>query len=405
MRNTSAVTPEGTHKLNIAIQRIKRNVQLPLVTGITQTVLFPVPPLPQMQASVIIPVKNEAVHIVKTLDALRKQVDENNNPLPFALYEILLLANNCTDDTYAVVKNYGEQYPMFQLHVAEVTLEKKIAHIGTVRRMLMDEAFRRHGQNGYDGVILSTDGDTEADERWIVNTLREMGSGCDAVGGRILTRQVSCSSKRYYLQDTTYRYLSARLEALIDPADNDPASCHFQCFGASMAVRCSAYHKAGRLPVIPFLEDEAFSRALYRIDAKVKKSAHVKVYTSSRTNGRVKVGLSVHLQHLQHMQTEGIAQYVESVSTLIQKWRMKRQLRECWRLRKDKKVLPPSLTYLTSTIGISPKWLITEMDISMYFGELWEKVEHKMYSGQWRQNQKAVSIVTAIEELRSCLKD
>ena len=355
-----------------------------------------------MIASVIIPAKNEAANIVTTLDALRLQRDENGNQLSFYLYEILLLANNCTDETYAVVEAYRQQYPELLLYVAEIQLDKKRAHIGTVRRLLMDEAFRRHKLNGRDGIILSTDGDTEVDAGWIAHTLGEMSSGCDAVGGRILTRAVAPDCKLYYLQDTTYRYLSARLEATVDPTDAIK-SPHFQCFGASLAVRCSAYQKAGRLPVIPFLEDEAFSRALHRVDIKVRKSPMVKVYTSARLKGRVKAGLSVHLRQLGNLKKNNVSVYVEAAKTLIEKWKARRVLRSCWQLRKEKKPFTHCITSIAAVVGISPKWLLSEMDVSVYFGEFWEKTEFKMYTGKWRKKQKWIPIQKAIAELRSCL--
>lgn len=405
MKKISAPSLTGIEKLNLVIQKNRRRKHSRQANAYTPLLLFPQPPKKEMMACVIVPVKNERDNIEKTLDALREQLAEDGSPLPFHLYEILLLANNCTDDTYVLAKAYGRRHPEFQLHVAQVQLEKSKAHIGTARRLLMDEAFRRHGLNGHDGVILSTDGDTEVDAYWITHTLREMSSGYDAVGGRILAKGVAAHSKLYYLQDTAYRYLSAQLEAAIDPTNNDHRSCHFQCFGASMAVRCSAYQKAGRLPVIPFLEDEAFSRALYRVDARVRKSSAVKVFTSSRIRGRVKAGLSVHLKNLGKMEQRMVTVRVESLKTLMERWNTKRALRECWGLRKQKKPFTSCLSNIGAIIGISPKWLLAEMDISMYFGEFWEKTEFKMYTGKWKKRQKAIPISQAIGELRCYLKE
>lgn len=404
MKSISAASPKGVYKLNLVIQKNLRRVRQREVSTYFPVQLFPQPPHPQMMASVIIPVKNEAHHIVPALDALREQQDERKNALPFALFEVLLLANNCTDDTYKIALAYQQKYPQFPLHVAQVQLEKQAAHIGTVRRMLMDEAYRRHAQNGCDGIILSTDGDTEVDSQWIAHTLREMSSGCDAVGGRILAREVASESKLYYLQDITYRCLSARLEAVIDPLHNDPKSCHFQCFGASLAVRCSAYHKAGRLPVIPFLEDEAFGRALQRIDAKVRRSHMVKVYTSSRVCGRVQAGLSMHLKHLGELKKKNIKMQVEPVHMLAEKWNIRRQLRTCWQLRKEKKPCGACINSLAVLLSVSPKWLLKEMDMAPYFGEFWEKAEHLLYTGAWRKRQHLTSIDKAIEELRRSVK-
>ncbi len=405
MKNTSLLTLKGTERLKTVIQKNRRRVHQHFLHDYSPVKLFPQPSHPHMQASVIIPVKNESENIVKTLNALRNQLDEKNNPLPFYLYEILLLANNCTDDTYAIAAAYQKKHPQLPLHIAEIRLEKKKAHIGTARRLLMDEAFRRHYYNKHDGIILSTDGDTEADVHWIINTLTEIKNGCDAVGGRILTKKIDCDCKQYYLQDTAYRCLSARLESMIDFTKIDMQSSHFQCFGASLAVRCSVYEKAGRLPVIPFLEDEAFSRALYRIDARVKKSPNVKVYTSSRLEGRVKAGLSVHLKHLGEMKKNNVPLYVESAQTLLLKYHIKRQLRLAWQLCKQKKAFANQTGKVASVISVSQKWLLTEMDVSIYFGEFWEKAEQQMYAGAWKKKQYAVPIEEAIRGLREYLSD
>ncbi len=404
MRNTSALSSKATDRLNVAIQKSRRSHSRQQDTY-QPMLLFPQQPHPQMVASVIIPARNEAQNIVKTLEALRLQQDENRAPLNPHLYEVLLLANNCTDTTYETALAYAHQYPQFPLQVAKVQLEKKTAHIGTVRRMLMDEAYRRHAQNGRDGIILSTDGDTEADAQWVAHTLREMSSGCDVVGGRIIAREVASDSKLYYLQDITYRCLSARLEAVIDPLDNDPKSCHFQCFGASLAVRCSAYHRAGRLPVIPFLEDEAFSRALQRVDARVRRSPMVKVYTSSRLCGRVKAGLSIHLKHLGDLKKQKVIMHVEPVQMLAEKWNIRRELRDCWQLRKEKKFAKTCINSLAVLLGASPKWLLKEMDVAQYFGVFWEKAEHLLYNGEWRRQQHLVPIDRAIEDLRKYVKN
>ncbi len=404
MRNISALST-GTDKLNVIIQRSKRRMLQPVLAPHSSHILFPKAPNPHMLASVIVPVKDEAEHIGKTLDALRLQFDMSGNPLPHHLYEVLLLANNCTDDTFHTALVYAKQYPEFQLHVANIEIAKPNAHIGTVRRMLMDEAFRRHKENGVDGIILSTDGDTEADGCWIATTLHEMQNGYDAVGGRILTHRVSCDSRLYHLQDTTYRYLSAKLELLIDPPARSIPQQHFQYFGASMAVRCSAYLKAGRLPVLPFLEDEAFSRALSRIDARIRRSPAVKVYTSPRLCGRVPVGLSAHLTHLALMNKSGKIQYVESPEVMIKKWRLKQHLRCCWQLRKDKLKATQCIGKIAADIGVSKKWLLAEMDISVYFGELWEATEKKLYEGPWNKLHKPVPITEAISSLRTCLRD
>lgn len=113
-----------------------------------------------LQVSVVVPVRNEAIHLFETLEALRKQVDENGKPLPAGTYEVLVLANNCTDHSAQIAISYQQKFPAFLLQVKSVCLPTEKANIGTVCRMLMDEAFRRLIRSGNpNGIIASTDGD------------------------------------------------------------------------------------------------------------------------------------------------------------------------------------------------------------------------------------------------------
>lgn len=246
------------------------------------------PPSAQLRVSVIVPVRNEAHHLTHTLDALRNQHNADGQPLNPATYEVLLLINNCTDRSYEVAAQYQQRYPYFSLHLAQIQLPPAKANIGTVRRLLMDEAHRRLTSiDRTDGIIASTDGDTEVDHQWIHYIMHEIANGSDAVGGRILTRPDRSQVRLFHLRDVMYRTLIAKAESLLDPRPHDPWPRHFQHFGASMAVTCRMYEQAGRLPQKPFLEDAAFYRALLRTDAKVRQSPRVKVFTSTRQQGRV----------------------------------------------------------------------------------------------------------------------
>ncbi|MEO6915495.1 MAG: glycosyltransferase family A protein, partial [Chitinophagaceae bacterium] len=73
----------------------------------------PCPPSVNLSVIVIIPARNEGHHISVSLDALRLQTDENGRMLEPGTYEVLLLANNCTDNTAIIVEEYQRRYPAF----------------------------------------------------------------------------------------------------------------------------------------------------------------------------------------------------------------------------------------------------------------------------------------------------
>lgn len=369
-------------------------------TSHAQSFLFPGIPCKDLIVSVILPVKDEALYIENTLDALRNQTDDTGNAIPFSTYEVLLLANNCTDTSFAIAKCYQQKHSSFQLHIAEIFLPKGKAHIGTVRRMLMDEAYRRLQFNNCNGIIASTDGDTEVDTQWIYHTIREINRGSDVIGGRIISKPVNQTVRRYYLQDIAYRYLAKKLETKINPCAHDPWPSHFQCYGASLAVHCSAYKKAGGLPALPYLEDAAFCSALYRKDAKIRCAPQVKVYTSSRRSNRVNIGFAAHLKHLENMHKEKELQYVEPAETLKLKFQCKQQLKACWN-KYDTSTVNTELRNIAKSLCISPRWLIKKFYAATYFGALWEDTEARMYkSRKWRKKDKHILITDAIRQLR-----
>ena len=215
-------------------------------------------PSVRLKLSVIVPAKDEEQTITATLEALYHQVNRRGEPIDKRTYEVIVLANNCTDATAAVAQAFADTHPDFRLFVIALSIPAPNAHVGYVRRLLMDEASRRFDWlRRPRGVIASTDSDTVVEATWVSNTLRAVVQGADAVGGRILTLPQSIG-RRYYLQDVAYRFLQAQLESAVDPNLADPWPRHFQNFGPSLAVTREFYERAGRMPAIPLLEDVRF---------------------------------------------------------------------------------------------------------------------------------------------------
>jgi glycosyltransferase involved in cell wall biosynthesis len=367
--------------------------------------IFPTPPVKTLRATIIVPVKNEEDNLYGMLDALRLQVDPAGIRMQPGLYEVLLLANNCTDRSFELAKVYQQKYPDFRLHVAKITLEKQHAHIGTVRRLLMDEAYHRFQiLDNPDGIIISTDGDSRVDSCWLHYIFAEFDNGCDVVGGRIISDYSESPSRKYHLKDVGYRYLVSHLESCIDPCAFDPWPRHFQCYGPSTAVKCSIYEKAGRLPVLPFLEDENFRKALIRIDARIRRSPHVKVYTSSRESGQVDFGFSIQLNEWRKMKLEGKKIFVEAPGSLIIKFNARKELRELFNdylLTNTLDVL--RLKQLARSLFLDEEWLQLKIITATYFGSLWEDTEMALSVQKWDERHPGISIDTAIGDLRNLL--
>lgn len=356
-----------------------------------------------LQISVILPVRNEEDNLIRALDALRRQIDGLGNRLSYNRYEILLLANNCTDNSVTLALAYQRKYPGFALHIEEINLPKETAHIGMVRRLLMDAAYERLSSTaGQNGVIASTDSDSQVDPQWVYQTLNEIGKGNDVVGGRILTTPEKSSFRIYYLRDITYKHLVSKVEDMIDPVKNDRWPRHFQCFGASFAVTCKIYELSGRLPVIPFLEDMAFHKALIRVDARIRLSPLVRVFTSSRTEGRVDFGLSIQLKQWGEMNDCRNPLMVESAESLIIKLRARKMLRDFWQAKKNGTISSQSniLWEACEMLNLDYQWLLVQFENESYFGCIWEKIDDQLRSQSWSSIWPPCNVVDVIVKLR-----
>lgn len=364
-------------------------------------------PVSRCEVCVIVPVRNEAATLQITLEALANQVDLSDQPLPFDRYEVILFANNCSDDSAAIARQFAQQHPHFNLHVVERTLSPSEAHIGRVRQLLMDEAYQRLSQTGRKrGVIASTDGDSQVSPTWIAATLHEIERGADAVGGRILLDRAGLDrldpyAKACHLREVGYRSLIAELESYLDPDPHDRSPRHYQHYGASFAVTAEIYAQAGGMPLVRTPEDVALYQALLRVNARFRHSPIVRVTTSARQTGRTELGLANQLTVWTTMGQQRQPFLVESAAAIAARLQARHQLRELW--GRSLSGYPPAidLSALADQLGISVDWLQQELIQPQTFGLLYERVEQRQQAGKiWAQRWPLVAIELAIQELR-----
>ena len=330
------------------------------------------PPDPELKLVVIVPAKNEERTLPAALEALYRQTDPAGYPINKRWYEVIVLANNCTDATAKVAQTFAQSHSDGCFHVTTCHLPPPYAHIGYVRRALMDEAYRRlvlvnrFSSRNSRGIIASTDGDSIVGSTWVYYTLEAIQQGADVVGGRIRTTPQAIG-RRYYLQDVMYRYLQAQLESIIDPQPADPWPRHFQNFGPSLAVTGEFYERAGRLPVLRSMEDVRFYEALQRCDARIRHCPRVEVLTSARAQGRVDFGFSVQLQQWEQMLQQGDPFIVPPADYWAFRFTLQRHLRQAWQ-RRSFATLQPVARLFT----LSPYFLFNHLENNRYFGAFWQ---------------------------------
>lgn len=362
--------------------------------------------LPNVKTCIVIPVKNEEDRIKKTLAAFPMQVDEYGDALDYDQFEILILANNCSDHSVRYIKDFQRNNPGLNIYVKEMLLPSHQANIGYVRRILMDEAYTRLSKNN-GGVIMTTDGDTTVAPDWIISNMIEIENGADAVGGRIMFCQeemfhMDKHTYQFHIRDETYQLLVAELESIIIEPIHDPAPRHHQHFHGSFAVTTDCYKKAGGIPNVAYLEDCAFFENLQKIDAKVRHSNKVVVHTSARYIGRAEVGLAYQLNQWNNNSDRNGNIHVESCASIVERLTFKRKLMKIW----ESQNLPGFHFQLEMEKAI-PGIIITP-DIhstfkeGVFFGNWYSRIINLQKEGLVKSYPK-VPIEKAIEDLKTVI--
>ncbi|MEN5436487.1 glycosyltransferase [Sphingobacterium faecium] len=364
--------------------------------------------LPSIQSSIVIPVKNEETYIVKTLNSFAQQVDILGEPLPVDQFEILILANNCSDNSVAYIKDFQTKHPDLNIYLEEITLPSAQANIGYIRRKLMECAYLRLAKNG-GGIIVTTDGDTIVAQDWIAQTYWEIENGAECVGGRILLADDELEgldeyTRLHHFKDEKYHLLIAELEARIINSSFDPLPRHHQHFNGSFAITTDCYYRSGGVPVVNQLEDCAFFERLESVDAKIRHSWKVKVYTSARCIGRTEIGLSYQLNEWKNLGKQVDEYFVESCPSIINRLTIKKNLMILWEIKER-----PDFDFYQEVGKIALEMALNDemyetFKNSRYFGEWYEKIiKSKQVNGQ--EEFPAVHIDKAIKDLMIKLKE
>ncbi len=365
------------------------------------------PPATALQASVILPAKNEEELLPSALQALAEQRDLNGSALSSKYYEIILLINNTTDRSSEIAYSFRRLYPSLRLHVVERVFDKSHAHAGHVRRLLMDAACQRIESVG-GAVILSTDADTRVAPNWIAQNMAAIALGSEAVGGRVVLlpseqEVLGAEARKIYRYDHLYRRLVCWVEACCDPVPHDCWPRHHQHFGASLAITPRAYRTSGRLPPRRYLEDVAFYDALIRHDIRIRHSNTVRVFTSGRITGRARLGLSRQLADLELSKTHLGRIRVESAEFLDYLFTTRGMLRQIWLARRTTDQLPAALTVQVSgALRLSVIHLERAIRKACFFGALLEEVNfYERCRSNWPASKRLAKLENAVDLLRA----
>src|SRR3984957_15271175 len=245
---------------------------------------------------VAIPARDEEERLPACLRALAQQRDQLGRPIPPALVRVVIFANNCTDQSASVARSLAECWSL-DIRVVETRLPPEGAHAGAARRAAMDicGAWLVEGGDG-NGVILTTDADSQVAPNWITTNLAAFEAGAEAVLGRIALDDEGkllpdALHRRGALEDA-YESLLTELAWRLDPLEHNPWPHHATISGATLGITRNAYCRVGRLPRVPLGEDKALIVLLSRQDARIRYCPAVHAVTSGRTQGRAPGGVA-----------------------------------------------------------------------------------------------------------------
>jgi Glycosyl transferase family 2 len=246
---------------------------------------------------VAIPARDEAAHIGACLDALAQQIDGAGAPLPPGAFGVVLLLNNCRDDTAAIAARRAAAMA-FPLRIVQWELPPSHAHAGAARRLAMDAAagWLMAGEKT-NGVVLTTDADSTVAGDWVFRQREAFTRGADAIAGLVLDEPVGhhrlpiALRRRGWLEDR-YGALLTELRSRLDPELCDPWPRHAMASGASLGVTLAAYRSVGGVPLRPLGEDRALLQALEHRDAWIRHCPDTRVTTSCRLDGRAQGGMA-----------------------------------------------------------------------------------------------------------------
>ncbi|MEO8774415.1 MAG: glycosyltransferase family 2 protein [Gelidibacter sp.] len=271
------------------------------------------PALPELKIVVIIPAKDEASEIEKTLLAHIDQKTKQNELFPRLNYEVIVLCHNCTDQTFEKAQKFRRAHPETNIHILE--LNCNIANtVGAARRVLMNIASSRLPE--FNGLIASTDADTTPNNLWLCRLEEHWHTEVDLICGLIIVDYTTISGQPLtYLQaKDNYLMLQAKLESVILPNPQDPWPRHNYNWGPNLIIRKHIYQSIGGIAPLSFLEDvDLFNRVVEK-GHYVKHCMETIVKTSVRINSRCIEGFGAEL--LVWTENVGIAYCVEGLKKL-----------------------------------------------------------------------------------------
>lgn len=236
----------------------------------------------RLEVAIAVPVRNEAEHLPRLLDALARQIEA-------PACTLVLFFDNCSDDSQGLVAALAPTLP-FPV-VTDYCHAGGPPSAGSARRQAMSIGAALLP----DGVLMTTDADSRPAPDWIAANLAGLAQA-DMVAGRIV-----CEAGHGAPGQARLAAYYDRLHALrrrLDPVEWEAADTHHWTSGASLAMRTAVYQAVSGFPPVASGEDAALADAAARLGFTLRRDARARVLTSARRLGRTANGFAALLAAL-----------------------------------------------------------------------------------------------------------
>ena len=264
-----------------------------------------------------IPARDEAGRIAAAIHALDEEFG--------AVLHILLLVNDTSDETLAVVQSIAGGLRC-ALTAACVEWRGEPSSAPKARALAFDLAELAAPHAAW---IFSTDADTVVLPGLSQAYEAAFERGFDMVCGPIgfIEAEVAAVDPLHPQRDAAigeYRRICRELTALWFPDPDNPWPHHGGIGGANFAVTRTAYHLAGPMPAVPFGEDWALRRRFEAFGLRIRHDEAPRVRTSCRLDSRTEGGLSAELRRNRHDADPLVDEALEAPSRFHRRLRLRR---------------------------------------------------------------------------------
>ncbi|MGE0764972.1 MAG: glycosyltransferase family 2 protein [Hyphomicrobiaceae bacterium] len=267
---------------------------------------------------VVIPARDESERLEGALSAIERAAAATSKPVA-----LLVLANNCTDETAAFARHIAVGFDRCVVEVTEEHLPSDRAHAGGARQRAFARALRTF--NASEGDILVS---TDADARLRGDAFRHMDRAFEAGAQVVLAKLESMTDPLDPVADHAvawgrpgllWRCSVRRFVETVRSGEIASSAVHDDYGGAGIAICVEAYNALGGFPPIPCHEDLWLVRAADAAAMSVNRQSGVIVDVLARATGRARGGMADTLARFGAAATENIPCLVEHHSATIRR--------------------------------------------------------------------------------------